>query len=147
MSVEILPVLRAMTEGWIVKKHSLDSPHPLSSEDLNEIAGAALDCLRERALGLADMEWGSLEKLTTAWVVQRKKGGPPSSFTQEDYRKLIGFILEGLVRNPNISEVQPENLAIYVPDTDEELEDGRLVADVLKEDPFYFAREHLARSL
>lgn len=147
MPVEILPALRAMTEGWVVKKSPSVPPQALLSEDLNEITSAALATLKERALGLEDAEWGSLERLTSGWIVQRKKGGAPSSFTIDDYRTILRFILEGLTRNPDVAEVQAENLELYLPDTDEKLPDGRFIRDVLREDPFYFAREHLALSL
>lgn len=164
MSVEILPALHALAEGWVVKKDPSIPPQRLVPEDFDQLARASVETMIQRALGYEGSEWGSLERLTRGWVVQRERGEAPAPLNDHDYRKLVRFVLEGLAqdripgkdsksgKNPDATSNEvplttPEALLAYVPETDERLPDGRLIADVLKEDPFYFAREHLAQSL
>lgn len=160
MSVEILPALRALVDGWVVKKSTSTPPQRLTSEELDMLARASIETLTQRALGIADGEWGSLEEVTRGWVVQRQRGDTPGPLGEEEYRQFVKFVLEGLSRaRPTSSQGEEgdqgaeqaqaadDDLADYTPETDDVLPDGRRVADVLREDPFYFAREHLALSL
>lgn len=161
MSVEILPALRALVDGWVVKTSTSTPPQRLTSQELDMLARASIETLTQRALGTADGEWGSLEEVTRGWVVQRQRGDTPGPLGEEEYRKFVKFVLDGLSRARPTSSPQGEGgdqeaeqaqaagdeLADYTPETDDVLPDGRRVADVLRDDPFYFAREHLALSL
>ncbi|WP_202405250.1 hypothetical protein [Saccharibacter sp. 17.LH.SD] len=156
MSVEVLPALRSLVESWVVKKTPSTPPRKLSADDLDQLARASIETLAQRALGTIDGEWGSLEELTQGWVVQRYRGATPGPLVEDDFRHCVRFVLEGLSRERPTDKSQPsgegvsaadEALSTFVPETDDVLPDGRKVADVLREDPFYFAREHLALSL
>lgn len=161
MSVEVLPALRALVHGWVVKKSTATPPQRLAADDLDRLARASIETLTQRALGTEDGEWGSLEEVTRGWVVQRSRGDTPGPMVADDYRQFVRFVLEGLSREQPVGTSTTtdidgdglekssggEDLSSYAPETDELLPDGRRVADVLREDPFYFAREHLALSL
>lgn len=159
MSVEILPALRTLVDGWVVKKTTSAPPQRLAADDLDLLARASIETLTQRALGTEDGEWGSLEEVTRGWVVQRRRGDTPGPMVADDYRQFVRFVLEGLARErPAASsddaatadfeqQSAGEDLSVYAPESDDVLPDGRRVTDVLREDPFYFAREHLALSL
>lgn len=150
MSVEILPALRVMVEHWVVKKAPSVPPEKLSPEDLNQLSMAAIETLSQRALGLETSAWGPLETVTQGWLVQRKKGEAPTPMGVDDFRRLVRFVLEGFSKQSVMTEEGAKSLADladFGSKSEEVLPDGRRVADVLKEDPFFFAREHLAQSL
>ncbi|MDF7673412.1 hypothetical protein PT277_00680 [Acetobacteraceae bacterium ESL0709] len=150
MPAEILPALRLMVEHWVVKKAPSVPPEKLTSEDLNHLARAAIETLSQRALGIASSAWGPLETVTRGWIVQRQKGEAPAPMGEDDFRRLVRFVLEGFSNQPVTTEDGPKSaadLAAFGAKSEETLPDGRRVADLLAKDPFFFAREHLAQSL
>ncbi|QHI95023.1 hypothetical protein GT348_00685 [Aristophania vespae] len=150
MSLEILPALRLLVEHWVVKKAPSVPPGKLTPEDLDQLSKASIETLSQRALGTEANEWGSLETLTRGWVVQRQRGEMPTPLVEDDFRRFVRFVLEGFAKQELTTGTEPTSmteLESFIPKKDIVLPDGRKVIDVLKDDPFYFAREHLAQSL
>lgn len=162
--MEILPALRSIVDGWVIKKSPSMPPQKITSDDLDALAQASIETLTQRAFGTADGEWGRLEELTRGWIVQRQRGGTPGPMEADDFRQFIRFVFEGMTRERSggVNDTQghtrsdtqaaeqpleEQDLSVYLPESDEVLPDGRRITDVLREDPFYFAREHLAMSL
>jgi len=139
MSFEILPGLRDIVQSWVVKKEVSLSPRRLTEEDIDVLAKASIETLKQRAVGEQASEWGNLQTLTTSWIVQRQRGHIPFSLTSEEYRMFVELALKGLLTPVRVIEASQNPV---------EVSDGMSQDTViLDEDAFRFAREHLARCL
>jgi len=155
MPAELLPGLGHLLQGWVVKKTSSLAPQRLTCDEVEQLAAASIETLAQKALGEVHQEWGSLADLTQGWIVQRVQGTAPSVLGAEDYRQLVRYALECFTQRDSGTELPSQETGTSVQDLianenideNEVLPDGRNVRAVLMEDPFYFAREHLALSL
>ncbi|GAD10192.1 hypothetical protein GFGA_1d0655 [Gluconobacter frateurii NBRC 103465] len=139
MSFEILPGLRDIVQSWVVKKEVFLPPRRLTDEDIEVLAKASIETLKQRAVGELASEWGSLQTLTASWIVQRQRGQIPFPLRSEEYRVFVELALKGLLTPVRVIEA-PQNPV--------EVSDGMSQdAVLLDEDAFRFAREHLARCL
>ena len=66
MSFEILPGLRDIVQSWVVKKEVSLPPRRLTDEDIEVLAKASIETLKQRAVGELASEWGSLQNLTAS---------------------------------------------------------------------------------
>ncbi|AFW01068.1 hypothetical protein BAR24_01715 [Gluconobacter oxydans] len=139
MSFEMLPGLHDIVHRWVVKKDTSLMPQRLSEEDINALAKASIETLKQRALGDLTLEWGSLQELTSSWIVQRERGQIPFSLTTEEFRSFIKLALEGFLT--------PVRIPLESQDISETILETRPEAEALDVDAFRFAREHLARCL
>lgn len=139
MSFEILPGLRDIVQSWVVKKEVSLPPRRLTDEDIEVLAKASIETLKQRAVGELASEWGSLQNLTASWIVQRQKGQIPFPLKTEEYRMFVELALRGLLTPVRVIEA-PQNPGEVSDEMSQE-------AVVLEEDAFRFAREHLARCL
>ncbi|WP_215750062.1 MULTISPECIES: hypothetical protein [unclassified Gluconobacter] len=136
MSGEMLPGLAVLVEGWVIKKDATLAPQRMTSDDIEDLAKATVETLKERALGDVENGWGSLQALTSGWVVQRERGKVPTSLGKEDFRKFVMLALEGMAQ-------QSSGASVLGDDVDEvSIED-----EAPSLDAFRFAREHLQRCL
>ena len=138
MSQELLPGLKELLQGWVLKKGPARAPQRITDVDADEIARASIDALHQRVIGEG---WGNLETLTQGWLVQRQKGEQPSSLGEEDFRSFTLLVLRGLSASRGKTE---EDSVVF---------EGQGAVDTLDQggtpehDTFRFAREHLARAL
>jgi len=136
MSGEMLPGLAVLVEGWVIKKDATLAPQRMTSDDIQDLAKATVETLKERALGDVENGWGSLQTLTGGWVVQRERGKVPTPLGKEDFRKFVMLALEGMAQ-------QSSGASVLSDDVDEvSIED-----EAPSLDAFRFAREHLQRCL
>lgn len=139
MSFEMLPGLRDIVHRWVVKKDPTQMPLRLTDEDIEALAKASIETLRQRAVGGQASEWGNLQKLTGSWIVQRERGQMPFALTTEELQGFVRLALEGLVtpvRVPSERQDIPESPTEVIRNI-----------ETLDMDAFRFAREHLARCL
>ncbi|EHH68225.1 hypothetical protein GMO_15750 [Gluconobacter morbifer G707] len=73
-------------------------------------------------------DWQELRALTASWLVQRSRGKAPSPLGEEDFRTIVGIVQDPLSGSG-------------IPDADE------TSSPPLSDDPYHYAREHLARCL
>ncbi|KXV32902.1 hypothetical protein [Gluconobacter thailandicus] len=139
MSFEVLPGLRNIVHHWVVKKNSTLLPERLTDKDIDDLAKASIETLRQRALGDVSSEWGSLQVLTSGWIVQRERGQIPFALTTDDFRSFVKLALEGFLTPVGIPEESQ--------DVSEDAPKFLDKADSINIDAFRFAREHLARCL
>ncbi len=163
--------LQALVAGWIVKKSPSSAPQRLTAEDCAQLEDAAWRSWWATQAGPEGdpAEKAMLQTVTEGWIVQRERGGMPGHLLEEDFKAITNSLKpervsptvpEPVVENepePPVAPVLPTDADIedwradYMPDDlgagNNVLPDGRAVKDVLKEDPFYFARLHLALSL
>ncbi|MCK8637827.1 hypothetical protein CO583_09050 [Parasaccharibacter sp. TMW2.1882] len=168
---------QALVAGWIVKKSPSSAPQRLTEEDFAQLEDAAWRSWWAGQAGAEEnpAEKAMLKSVTEGWIVQRERGGIPGPLGEEDFRAIMNSLkperVPPAVPEP-VVEAEPEAVsepdqpvlqplpadanikdwrADYMPDDlgagNDVLPDGRAVRDVLKEDPFYFARLHLALSL
>lgn len=147
--IALTPGLGEIVQNWVVKTVADLPPHKLDQAELAALARASVETMAARALGENERPWAALETLTSGWLVQRERGTRPGALTTEEYQRFVRFVLEGLAQSvqPETRAELAEMCAPLVQDTSDTLPDGRNVADVLREDPLYFAREHLRASL
>ncbi|PHI94172.1 hypothetical protein BG621_08145 [Parasaccharibacter apium] len=166
--------LLKLAGGWVVKKSASSAPQKLTEEDCAQLVGAAYSHWQAMQLGSYEDRpiRNALYDLTKDWIVQRERGAVPGRLADDDFRAIIDCLglgepsqggeegplqPEQLVEPEPSSALLPEGVAVgewrkdFMPadlaqETDV-LADGRRVKDVLEEDPFYFARQHLALSL
>lgn len=139
MSFEMLPGLHDIVHRWVVKKDTSLMPQRLNEEDVEALAKATIETLKQRAVGEPVSEWGALQALTAKWIVQRERGQMPFALTTSDFENFVRLALEGFlmpvevpVEQQDASQIVPEELQkTAAPDAD----------------AFRFAREHLARCL
>ncbi|WP_141492711.1 hypothetical protein [Neokomagataea tanensis] len=143
MSEELFPGFTDLLQGWVLKKGPARAPQRVAESDVEDLAKASIDTLRQRVTGEAGADWGSLQALTDGWLVQRQKGEKPSPLGEEDFRFLVTFVLEGLSA--------PRQKAIQLSPLEEVEQESAVTSgdesQIAQEDPFKFAREHLARAL
>lgn len=136
MSGEMLPGLAVLVEGWVIKKDATLAPQRMTSDDIQDLAKATVETLKERALGDVENGWGSLQTLTGGWVVQRERGKVPTPLSKEDFRKFVMLALEGMAQQSSGSSVLSDDV-----------DDVSLEDEAPSPDAFRFAREHLRRCL
>ncbi|QDH15227.1 hypothetical protein E3E11_04460 [Oecophyllibacter saccharovorans] len=170
---DLTPGLRELVENWVVKTTPDHPPHRLTAEELAALARASVETMAARALGFEEQPessseapenepeaaaderdglappWGALERLTSDWLVQRERGTRPTPLSTADYRSFVRLVLKGLSCRPDARQraEMAESLTQWIPESLATLPDGRQVEEVLKEDPLYFARQHLRASL
>lgn len=169
--------LQALVAGWIVKKSPSSAPQRLTAEDRAQLEDAAWRSWWATQAGPEGdpAEKAMLQTVTEGWIVQRERGGMPGHLLEDDFKAITNSlkqervppavpepVVESVPEAPSepeqpITPVLPADAKVedwradYMPDDlgagNNVLPDGRAVKDVLKEDPFYFARLHLALSL
>lgn len=140
MSQELLPGFMDLLQEWVLKKGPARAPQRMTEADVDDVARASIEALHERVIGDG---WGRLEELTQGWLVQRKKGEKPSPLGEDDFRWFVLFVLKGL----STSQSASDNAEAASLDGDEPSDEGVESEVVRDDDPFRFAREHLARAL
>lgn len=147
----MVPGLDDFIKEWVVKKDTATPPRKLTEAEKIALGRASVETMAARALGEEEAEtpWGALERMTRGWIVQRARGVRPTPLGPEDFRQFVRFVLEGLTQSVDLEEraALAETLTPFVPEIPDSLPDGRKIADVLREDPMYFAREHLKACL
>lgn len=138
MSGEMLPGLAVLVEGWVIKKDATLAPQRMTSDEIQDLAKATVETLKERALGDVENGWGSLQTLTGGWIVQRERGKVPAPLGKEDFRKFLMLALEGMARP--LKSIASNHATV----DSEVVEEETLSPEA---DAFRFAREHLQRCL